>query len=101
MAQSAPPGNQSASPGNQSAAPRRGLALRVVVVILLVIAIGGALGVPIYARSRPELGGFPFFYWYQLILVPAVAFLCWFCSVLLRAAPPSEPRPGDSGEMLQ
>jgi hypothetical protein len=101
MARTASPGSQPVSPGRLSAPGPGRSARRIVIAILLVIAMAGTLGVPIYARSRPELGGFPFFYWYQLILVPAVALTCWLCSVLLRAAPPSEPRPGDSGEPLR
>ncbi len=27
------------------------------------------LGVGIYDRAKPELGGFPFFYWYQLVWI--------------------------------
>jgi hypothetical protein len=73
MAQSAPPGKSPATRG--------------VVAVLLTAAIIGALWVPIYARSMPKLGDFPFFYWYQLILVPAVAILCWICYLLLRAKP--------------
>jgi hypothetical protein len=42
----------------------------------------------------PKLGDFPFFYWYQLILVPVTAILCWICYLLLRTkpAPPSRAR---------
>jgi cytochrome bd-type quinol oxidase subunit 2 len=70
---------------------------RIAVAVLLLAATGGALWVPSYARSAPKLGDFPFFYWYQLILVPVVAILCWLCSVLLRARPASDARPGDGG----
>ncbi len=55
-----------------------------VVAILLAVAIMGTLWVPIYARSMPALGPFPFFYWYQLIWVPATAVLLWICYLLLR-----------------
>jgi hypothetical protein len=44
----------------------------------------GSLWVPIFARSQPQLRGFPFFYWYQLILVPVTSLLCWICYLLLR-----------------
>jgi len=69
-----------------------------VVLVLLLAAIGAALWVPIYARSRPTWGAFPFFYWYQLILVPAVALLCWLASVLLRSGPAAGAEPADSEE---
>ena len=55
-----------------------------IVVVLLAAAIIGTLWVPIYARSMPALGPFPFFYWYQLIWVPMTAVLLWICYLLLR-----------------
>lgn len=33
---------------------------------LLVLPFAGLLYPPMYARREPELGGVPFFYWYQL-----------------------------------
>jgi Protein of unknown function (DUF3311) len=98
MAQSAPPGRPSAPPGRPSAPPGRRPVIRVVVMVLLLVSIGAALWVPIYARPLPKWGAFPFFYWYQLILVPAVALLCWLASVLLRSGPAAGAGPGDSGE---
>jgi hypothetical protein len=59
-----------------------------VVAVLLAVAILGTLWVPIYARSMPELGPFPFFYWYQLIWVPTSAILLWVCYLLLRTKRP-------------
>ncbi len=73
---------------------------RVIAAILLLAAIVGALGVPIYART-PQLGPFPFFYWYQLMLVPVVAILCWLCTVLVKYRPPAATGPADSGEAGQ
>ena len=64
--------------------PRRSPATWAVVTILLVIAVGGTLWVPIYARATPFWGDFPFFYWYQLLWVPVVALLCLTCYLLLR-----------------
>jgi hypothetical protein len=54
------------------------------ITVMLAVAIIGALWVPIYARTVPKLGDFPFFYWYQLILVPVTAILCWTAYLLLR-----------------
>lgn len=73
-----------------------------VAAILLVVAVGAAFWVPLYARSTPKLGAFPFFYWYQLILVPAVAIVSWIAYLLVRAdsgggpasAPDPDPNPG-------
>jgi hypothetical protein len=65
------------SPGHRPAA-------LAAVAVLLAAAIAGALWVPVYARLTPKLGPFPFFYWYQLVLIPAVAVLCWVCHLLIR-----------------
>ncbi len=81
----------------QSAPAGKSPVTRVAIMVLLLAAIGGALWVPIYARATPKLGDFPFFYWYQLILVPVVALLCWLCSVLLRGKPASNARHRDGG----
>ena len=56
------------------------------VTILLVIAVGGTLVVPIYARSTPVLVDFPFFYWYQLLWVPVVAILSGIAYLIIRPA---------------
>jgi hypothetical protein len=54
------------------------------VAVLLTVAIIAALWVPIYARLTPKLGPFPFFYWYQLVLVPVTAVLTWVSYLLLK-----------------
>src|SRR5207248_6935334 len=69
------------------ASPAKSPATRISVAVMLTVAIAGALWVPIYAHSLPKLGDFPFFYWYQLILVPVTAILCWICYLLLRTKP--------------
>ena len=65
------------------------------VTVLLIAAIIGTLWVPIYARSMPELGPFPFFYWYQLIWVPLTAAILWICYLLLRTKPSPDAGPRD------
>ena len=67
------------------------------VTVLLIVAIMGTLWVPSYARSLPELGHFPFFYWYQLIWVPFTAALCWICYLLLGRKPAPGAGRGDGG----
>ena len=44
----------------------------------------------------PELGHFPFFYWYQLIWVPMTGLLCWICYLLLRTGPGPGRGAGDA-----
>ena len=69
------------------ASPVKSPAVRAAVTVMLTVAILGALWVPIYARVLPMRGDFPFFYWYQLILVPVTAMLCWISYLLLRTKP--------------
>jgi hypothetical protein len=83
----------------KSAAPGKSLVTWGTVTVLLLVAIGGALWVPIYARSMPKLGNFPFFYWYQLIWVPVVAILSWLCFLLLRTKPTADAGSRNSGGM--
>ncbi len=37
--------------------------------VLLIVPYVALLGVPLFASASPELGGFPFFYWYQFLWV--------------------------------
>ena len=89
MAQPAPPSMR------PSRGPSRRPATWAAVAVLLTVAIAGTLWVPLYARSGPELGPFPFFYWYQLIWVPLTAAILWICYLLLRIRPTPEAGPGD------
>jgi hypothetical protein len=72
-----------------SGPPTRHTGAWILVTILLLIAVLGTLIVPIYARSAPKLGAFPFFYWYQLAWIPLVAILGAVSYLLVRKpAPP-------------
>jgi Protein of unknown function (DUF3311) len=62
-------------------APRR-TGTWVLITVLVLISILGTLIVPIYTRSEPAIGPFPFFYWYQLLWVPFVAALMAICYLL-------------------
>ena len=73
-----------APPAPPAKSPDKRPARMAVVAVMLTIAIMGSLWVPLFARSQPQLRGFPFFYWYQLILVPVTSLLCWICYLLLR-----------------
>jgi len=83
----------------QTTSRRRSPAALTAASVLLLIGIAGTLWVPIYARSAPKLGDFPFFYWYQLIWVPVVAMLAMFAYLLVRARPQGDtsetPAPGN------
>jgi hypothetical protein len=43
--------------------------------LLLVLVSILALAVPLFNRATPELFGFPFFYWYQILVVPVSSLL--------------------------
>ncbi|MFF0815950.1 DUF3311 domain-containing protein [Rhodococcus sp. NPDC003318] len=75
-------------PDDATAAPPANRGLLALAAVLLLIPIVAILWVPLYARDEPELGGFPFFFWYQFLWV----FLCAGATfaayrVVLRARP--------------
>jgi Protein of unknown function (DUF3311) len=83
-----------------SGPPARRTGAWILVTILLLVAVLGTLIVPIYTRSAPKLGSFPFFYWYQLLWVPVVALLTTICYLITtrvaRAAPDAQRGPASS-----
>ncbi len=50
--------------------------------VLLALPFLGLLYPPLYATENPELFGFPFFYWYQLLWV----FICVLVTVVVYRA---------------
>ena len=62
-----------------------------IAVILLVPAVVLPLLVGVYTRTDPELWGFPFYYWFQFLLIPIAATLTISAYLLTRAdtAPPA------------
>ena len=46
--------------------------------LLLLLPFLGLLIVPLFNRETPEIGGFPFFYWYMFAWVPLTSLLIWF-----------------------
>jgi hypothetical protein len=64
----------------------RSTAAWAVAAVLLAIGVAGPLVVPLYARTGPHLGAFPFFYWYQLVWIPLVAILSFLAYLLTRRA---------------
>jgi hypothetical protein len=89
---------------NPSPGSTRGL--WAVVGVLLAVGIVMPLLVNTYDSETPTLWGFPFFYWYQFLLIPVVSVLTFIAFKLSEAAterdraarglgPP--PRSGDAG----
>ena len=70
----------------QHRAPRKHVGTWIVITVLLAFAVISTLWVPFYNRLMPALGGFPFFYWYQLMWVPIVAILAGVAYLLSRLA---------------
>jgi Protein of unknown function (DUF3311) len=52
--------------------------------MLLVIPFAALLWPPLYAKSGPELFGFPFFYWWQFLWVPLAAVITWIVYMGIR-----------------
>jgi membrane protein implicated in regulation of membrane protease activity len=44
-----------------------------VIAVLIIASIFFSLWVPLYARTTPKIGDFPFFYFYLLVYMPAVS----------------------------
>jgi hypothetical protein len=56
-------------------AETRGRGWRRLVPLLLIIPFIGTLWVSSYASLEPELGGIPFYYWYQFLWIAIGALL--------------------------
>jgi hypothetical protein len=61
----------------ESTAPasRRSTGLWVLIVVLLIPPVVVPLWVPLYDKTDPTLWGFPFFYWFQFLLILCSAVL--------------------------
>jgi hypothetical protein len=70
----------------------------VAIGLLLTVTILGTLIVPIYARSTPKIGDFPFFYFYLLAYMPFVGLALWVVSLLQRRV---QPPAGSSDDMRE
>ena len=69
--------------------PRAGTSTRgrwTLICVLLAPAVIVPLLVPLYAREDPALFGFPFYFWFQLALIPAAVVLTAIAYVLARGA---------------
>ena len=73
-----------------------------VIAILIIASIFFTLYVPIYARATPKVGPFPFFYFYLLVYMPAVAIVLGIVIALQkRLEPASTEGPATAGEVVK
>lgn len=66
------------------ASPSRGL--WIVICIILAPAVIVPLWVGLYDKDEPRLGGWPFFFWFQMALIPASTVLTVIAYALSKAA---------------
>ena len=71
------PGSPS-QPGSRRRRRRGGTGTWLLVAVLLAVPIVGPLLVPVYARLDPDLGGIPFFFWFQFAMIPVAALFTTF-----------------------
>jgi hypothetical protein len=69
--------------------------------LLIAVAIGGTLIVPIYARITPKIGDFPFFYFYLLAYMPFVAIVLGLAGLLQRRLAGPTNGSGDDAEVTR
>jgi CBS domain containing-hemolysin-like protein len=72
-----------------------------IVVVLLLPAIVLPLLVGIYDRNDPELWGFPFYYWFQFLLIPVAAVLTTAAYLLTQGDPRPPEHDDDPVETLR
>jgi hypothetical protein len=73
-----------------------------VIAILIIASIFFTLYVPLYARATPKVGPFPFFYFYLLVYMPAVAIVLWIVITLQkRLQPPGSQSPAAQSEVTR
>jgi uncharacterized membrane protein AbrB (regulator of aidB expression) len=64
-----------------------------VVAVLLIAPFVVYLAVPSYAKVKPRLAGFPFFYWWQLLWVIITAVFIGIAYLLTRSPRDASPTP--------
>src|SRR5271169_2380633 len=72
-----------------------------VIAVLVTACIAGTLIVPIYARTTPKIGDFPFFYFYLLAYMPVVAIVLWIVIQLQKRLEPPGGQPANPGEVAK
>jgi hypothetical protein len=87
--------DRAAASGKGPAPGRRATGPWLVIAVLLGLGILIPLLVPLYDSEDPVLWGFPFFYWFQFLLIPIVSVMTYAAFRLsLRATREDRPRFG-------
>ena len=71
---------------NPATPGRRPSGLWIVIVLILIPPVVVPLWVPLYDKATPTLWGFPFFYWFQFLLILCSAVLTVIAFLLSRVA---------------
>jgi len=88
---------EAGSPKQTGAPPTRASGgVGIVIAVLLAIGIVVPLLVPIYDQETPRLLGFPFFYWFQFLLIPFASALTYAAFRLV--TPPEKRQPPAGGD---
>ena len=72
-----------------------------IVIVLLTPAVVLPLLVGLYDRTDPKLFGFPFFFWFQFLLIPVAAMLTTTAYQLTRREHPPADRADDETEAIR
>lgn len=59
---------------------------KLVIFVLLLLPLVAVLVPEFYNRNSPDIGGMPFFYWWQLLWIAVVAVCMGFVYLLSRSA---------------
>ena len=85
----------SRQPDSHDGAPPANRALQVVAAVLLAVPILALIPVGLYSRRTPELAGFPFFVWYQMLWVFLCAAFTYSAYLVTLRARPHRPMARD------
>ena len=90
---------RSMSLGNRSPSrtPPTNVPLMIVAGVLLVVPVAILMWVSLYAKEDPHWGSWPFFYWFQLVMVPITALMTYVAHRLVLAARGQSDRDDDGG----
>lgn len=74
-------------PAPENGRPRRlPTGAAVAVGVLLLIPCVALAAVPLYSREKPEIAGWPFFYWYQVLWVLLTPIMTYAAYVIIKRA---------------